>query len=100
MGFFFLKHGCLFLGLSHRTKKFCERPIKRKKTNREKRSHKEKNAPFFHVIRLSGTPYTTSDLTIQKKLSVKDTKKITGNNKKVINLRRRCEDKASTHYLI
>ena len=26
--------------------------------------------------------------------------KITGNNKKVIKLRRRCEDKASTHYLI
>ena len=26
--------------------------------------------------------YTISDLTIQKKLSVKDTKKITGNNKK------------------
>ena len=44
--------------------------------------------------------YTISDLTIQKKLSVKDTKKITGNKKKVINLRRRCEDKASTHYLI
>ena len=98
--FFSLMHGCLFLCLSHLTKKFCERQY----LHKEKKKQIEKNAPIrrkmppfscYPVIR-----YTISDLTIQKKLSVKDTKKITGNNKQVIKLRRRCEDKASTHYLI
>ena len=99
-GFFSLMHGCLFLCLSHRTKKFWERQY----LHKEKKKQIEKNAPIrrkmppfscYPVIK-----YTISDLTIQEKLSVKDTKKITGNNKKVIKLRHRCEDKASTHYLI
>ena len=57
MVFFSLGMGAFFWACPTAQKNFVNAHIstKRKKTNREKRSHKEKNAPFFHVIRLSGT---------------------------------------------